>query len=82
MKERIKKAIAEYDRRYSNLNTTEAAFYAADFVQLFEISAAQDPRNFHYKLADNALKAGFVIGYRKAQADQRKKKQTGGRGNA
>ena len=62
----LRKDIAEYHRRFDNTNTGN--LYTNDFYQIREISESTVDMVF------NALEAGFMIGYRAAKRDSRKKK--------
>ena len=66
MRRNLKKYVEEYDRVHFNPNTGAGAFYLSDFTQLNQLSGDR------WEIANNALKAGFVIGYRKAQRDTKK----------
>ena len=68
----LKKAIADYKKQYERRNGNEAAFYYDDLQQIHDMSADE------YDVISNALIAGFMIGYRKAQRDHRKKQSGSG----
>ena len=75
MKDRVKKAVEDYNRKYMLSANNEGAFYATDINQIVEMTQPKGSvTDFTYALIVNALKAGFMIGYRKAQRDARKKK--------
>ena len=52
----IKKAIEEYQRRFGDV------FYTSDYDQIYKMSKGDK-----FSLIDNALTAGFMIGYRAAE---------------
>lgn len=66
MRREIKRYVEEYDRVHFNPNTGAGAFYLSDFTQIKELSGNS------WELVNNALKAGFIVGYRKAQRDTKK----------
>ena len=49
------------------LKTNEGSFFASDASQIIEMSPGI------YDVCFNALEAGFMVGYRKAQRDMKKK---------
>lgn len=77
METRIINAIQAYEIRYEHCSGNEAAFYMPDIFQIMKVSGVEDINsisiNALIRIAHNALKAGFMIGYRKAQRDNRKK---------
>lgn len=74
MKNRIPKAVQDYQKRFYGADNNEGAFYDSDFLEILEISGGGTDINTLYKAISNALEAGFMIGYRKAQRDYRKRK--------
>ena len=72
----LSKAIAEYQQRYLRTNSTEGAFYGDDIQQIKELAGTG--KDAVYDAAFYALMAGFMIGYRKAQRDSRKKRAAAG----
>jgi len=74
MERDLKKAIQEYDKRFNNAAHNEGAFYAMDCYKIKEMSKGNTIDSLLYDAISNALKAGFMIGYRKAQRDARKNK--------
>lgn len=70
MKRNMRKAIADYKKRYGGKTNAEGAFFCVDIAQIAEISGGVDKT---YNLIENSLFAGFMIGYRKAQRDYRKR---------
>ena len=72
MKRDLKKAVQEYDKRYSKKDSGEGAFYASDIIQIKEMSEGNTAANLLFDAISNALKAGFMIGYRKALRDLKK----------
>lgn len=70
-KSRIAKAIKEYNGKHWKPN--EAAFYPEDIREILEAQGITEKRK--EPIADalqDALKAGFMIGYRKGKADAKK----------
>lgn len=65
----IRKTIEEYERMFPvrKDNHNKGAFYMSDFQQLWSIS------NTQYECTSNALMAGFMVGYKCAKREQRKK---------
>lgn len=63
MKERVKNAITEYNERFLNSNQGQFNLYDV-------FSVCQESNKYDYAdVAANALKAGFIIGYRKGKKD-------------
>ena len=69
---RIEKAVQDYKARYLKTSHNEGAFYASDYIDVINISGGNNATV--WDLVNNALRAGFMIGYRKAQRDYRKRK--------
>ena len=67
----IKKAILEYKRRFEDTN--EGGFYLSDYCQIRDMSETGSIYGTLLAAIDNALQAGFMIGYRKGLNDARKK---------
>ena len=73
MKNRIYNAKKEYDKvRKTKWRGAESAFYISDFTAILEISNAT-PHDKIYTIIATSLEAGFMIGYRKAKRDIKKK---------
>ena len=68
----LQKAVKEYRKKYSNRKTNEAAFYSTDYDQIYKMSKGGRPTDTIFYAIGNALEAGFMVGYRKAQRDKRK----------
>lgn len=66
MKDRVRNAIAEYDRRF--WGTKQGQFNVGDLYSVCKSSDTTD----YTDVAIQALKAGFMIGYRKGRADAKK----------
>ena len=82
MENRIANALESFGKKYEHRNTNEAAFYMTDIDQIIKASGANVYRmqgstivntDKFLDIVCNALKAGFIIGYRKAERDRRKK---------
>lgn len=75
MKNRIEKAAQDYKRKYYGKAGNEGAFYVSDFYEVKEAAekSGGDPAGILCTAIETALQAGFMIGYRKAQQDYRKK---------
>ena len=71
MQRDMSKAIADYKKSYGKKAGNEGAFFPNDVEQIREISVGGVDRE--YNLVVNSLRAGFMIGYRKAQRDYRKR---------
>ena len=64
----ISKAIAQAKKRIPE------GFYISDFKQVMRLSGVQTHNNnYYWEVANNALLAGFGIGYRTAIRDMRDK---------
>ena len=68
MKNRTQKAAQDYQKK--NWKGTEAAFYPTDATDIIKNSGGV------LDAVITALEAGFMIGYRKAQRDYRKRQKT------
>ena len=67
MKNRIRNAVRLYDKKYGiGSRSKEGQFLSYDFYTLMDMSDGDQ-----YEIASNALKAGFIIGYRKGKADKK-----------
>jgi len=73
MKRDLTKAVAEYDRKFNNPQTGKGAFYLDDMEQIRNMSKSKTGQGTSlYSAIGNALKVGFIVGYRTAQRDARK----------
>lgn len=61
---RIENAIKDY---WSRKNKNKGVFFVNDFTELLTMSKSE------FELMANSLNAGYVIGYRAAQREQRAK---------
>lgn len=68
----LEKAIQEYKEQYFNYKTGKGTFYQSDIEQLVEMHGGYNEchKNLFSLIADS-LEAGYAIGYRTAQRDQR-----------
>ena len=77
MNNRIRNAVAEYRRKYTGRTGEQGKFYTADFYEVLEL-AQEDAKGSSADLiisaVFDALEAGYMIGYRKAKRDSRKRK--------
>lgn len=64
----LNKYIAEYEHLFRKSKGNRGAFYASDINQIVEIS-----KNDSVVATFKALRAGFMIGYRAAKAETRRK---------
>lgn len=60
----VEKYIREYDRKEYN------SFFVSEYMQLHEL--CKDT----WKLIDNSVRFGFMVGYKKALRDEAKKRRT------
>lgn len=72
MKRDITKSIEEYNKKFGG-NTGNGAFYATDLTQIKETAEGETRGDREFVLISNALRAGFMIGYRKGQSDAKKR---------
>ena len=63
----ISKAIAQAKKRIPE------GFYISDFKQVVRLSGVQTYNSYYWEVSNNALLAGFGIGYRTAIRDMRDK---------
>ena len=72
MKRDLTRAVEEYNRKYNNPQTGKGSFYLEDLNQIKDMSKSRTGEGVSlYGAIGNALKAGFIIGYRTAQRDAR-----------
>ena len=76
MKKRIEKAVQDYRAKYYGKRNTGGSFYTSDFYEVLELSGGFHNVADIYKAIENSLEAGFMIGYRKAQRDHRKRRES------
>lgn len=69
MQRDLQKAINEYKRKYYERKDSKGAFYAGDINQIMELSEAETTKETLYKAIENALYAGYMIGYRTAKRE-------------
>ena len=72
MKRDLKKAIQEYKKNYEGRSDGAGAFYMDDLRQIQATAEGMSGFNRDFELINNALMAGFMIGYRKGKADTKK----------
>lgn len=70
MQRDLRKYLADYMEHFEKKN--RGCFYTNDFYQIMEITADGGEGGV-YSLILNSLMAGFMIGYRKAKRDSRKR---------
>ena len=73
----IRKNIDEYNKKFGATNKG-GAFYATDLMQLRDTAEGVTRGDRDFILISNALRAGFMIGYRKGQADAKKGRANNG----
>ena len=66
----MQRAIETYRRRYDSCNRKNGIFYYNDVRQIREISEAKTKSENLYNSIENALEAGFIVGYLKALEDK------------
>ena len=67
----LEKYVLEYNRKFTKRKSgTEGAFYQFDLYQIADMSGSNK-----WDLILNALKAGFMIGYKSAQRKERQRKK-------
>lgn len=74
MRRDLKKAIEAYQKRF--YGTSEGSFYMDDVYQIIDMVDSSRTDSMSYAVS-YALEAGFMIGYKKAQRDYRKRSVTG-----
>lgn len=72
MKRDITKSIEEYQKKFGGASN-EGAFYATDFMQIRDTAEGVTRGDRDFILISNALRAGFMVGYRKGRADAKKR---------
>ena len=73
----MEKAINDYQAKFSG-NTGNGALYMTDIMQIRDTAEGAVLGDRDFILISNALQAGFMIGYRKGQADAKKGKANNG----
>lgn len=66
----LRKHIELYDKKYLDLKKNRSGagcFFVTDYKQIEEMSGGKIGQ-----IIDNALKAGFIIGYNRAKAEKKK----------
>ena len=71
------KAIDDYKKKFSG-KTAEGAFYTTDFMQIRDTAEGVTRGDRDFILISNALRAGFMVGYRKGRADAKKGRSNNG----
>ena len=67
----INKAIEDYNKKFGS-GSAEGAFYCTDVEQIRQTAEGAQLGDRDYILITNALRAGFMVGYRKGKADAKK----------
>lgn len=72
---RIASAVAEYNRKFTNNKYGKGAFIVSDFYEIKELAEKSGGGycNTLYTAIDLAIKAGFMIGYRSAKREAKKR---------
>ena len=70
MKRDLHKAVKMYEEKFTALDNEQ--FYASDLAQLLRMSQT-DGKIDHWLLMNNALNAGFIVGYQAALKDKKRK---------
>lgn len=73
MKRDLQKAIEEYKAKYYHRTDSKGAFYAGDINQIMELSETDSIKETLYKAIENAMYAGYMIGYRTAKRERTSK---------
>lgn len=74
MRRDLRKYIDEYTRKYLDREnkTYRGQFYGDDFYQILEITGRPEKNRDAY-LVWNALRAGFMVGYKSAKNEARRR---------
>lgn len=72
MKRDLQKAIQEYEKRFYHRTDNKGAFYAGDVRQILDMSKSDTTGGTLYNAIENALYAGYMIGYRTAKREGRR----------
>lgn len=70
MKRDLQRTIEEYKANYFHRTDSKGAFYAGDINQIKELSEVGDATETLYHAIENALYAGYMIGYRSAKRER------------
>lgn len=73
MKRDLQKAVAEYKTKYYRRMDNKGAFYAGDVNQILNMSKSDTTSETLYNAIENALYAGYMIGYRTAKRERANK---------
>ena len=72
MERDLKKYIKEYDKNFSG-GGNRGKFYFSDFRQIREMTGRGNGQDTIFRTIDLALRAGFMVGYKCAYREIRKK---------
>lgn len=77
MKRNLQKAVQDYKAKYYTQRNThnEGAFYACDIDQIAHLATRADGTICVFTAIGHALEAGFMVGYRKAVRDAKKRQK-------
>ena len=70
MKRDLQKSIEAYKTKYYHRADSKGAFYVGDIKQIIELSEAKTTRETLCKAIENALYAGYMIGYKTAKRER------------
>ena len=74
----MQKAIDDYKTKFENRSDGAGAFYADDLRQIQATAEGLRGYDRDFELITNALMAGFMVGYRKGKADEKKGRANNG----
>lgn len=79
MERNVVKYVEEYESKYLNDGTNKAQFYVHDFTEVFKMAEAKINQKtggeFWFWVATYAMELGFMIGYKFAKNESRRKKK-------
>ena len=70
MQRNLKKAVEDYNAKFGSMKNNKGAFFVNDYFQIREMSLENSEKDILLTAIDNALKAGFMIGYKCAKREE------------
>ena len=68
------KAVKEYEKKFESVSGRNGAFYGSDMQTIRESVRDLCGSDREFELIYNALRAGFMVGYRKGKRDVSKRR--------
>ena len=79
MERNVAKYVEEYEEKYIKSGSSKGNFYVNDFTQVFQMAEEKIGQKtggeFLFWVATYAMELGFMVGYKLAKSEARKKKK-------